>query len=1114
MKCKKLFALLLSLCMIASSFVAVSVAAETEYVIDINLPLDDASELTWVQPGVTVSNANEIGGRDAVVKAEGVANSNNNTVGVKLPDGFAFCEGDVLTYSLDVYSETAINPDLWLRNHGAGANLNPMAVFYGQPMATGEWITLTKTVTYDELEAIIPTVNSNGTFATAGDYAFYLRPRSDATIYLDNLTLTVEREVIEEPERGNVIDMEINGASDVTWCQPGVTVSDANGIGGRDNVVKLAGLANSNNNTAGVKLPDGFAFCEGDVLSYSFDVYAENAINPDMWMRNHDSSLNPFATFYEQSIAANTWVTVAQTFTFEQMNAKIPDNSVGTFDLEGNYAFYLRPRGNGTVYIDNFKVTVSRVGYETPEEVIRGNVVDINVDGAEDMTWTGSEAVVLSNVDGIGGRDNVVKAEGVADSNNNTVGVTLGENFAFCEGDILTFSVDVYSETAINPDFWLRNHTNLPTFTVFYNSPMATNKWNTITKTVTYADLVATGVEGWEDEGTYALYLRPRSSATVYFDNFKVTVSREGYEEPDLPVEPEEPTPTPEAPVEPTPTPDAPADPTPTPDANRGNVIDINAGSASGLTFIGANVSLTDNVSIGGKDGVVKAENVSNSNTGFVGVKLPDGFAFEADDIITYSVDVYSETANFKPDIYIRDHSDFNPMAVYYGQPTAANEWITVTKTVTVDELDAVVSTVNSSGTFVSAGNYGIYVRPRDCSTLYVDNFKVTVSRVGYVEPELPPVDPDEPTPTPPPVDEGEKTTIYEKNAPLDEAKELTWVATEAVVVTEADGIGGRDKVLKAEGLDNSNNNTVGISLPEGFAFQAGDIVTISVDVYSETVVKPDLWVRNHDSSLNPFVAFYHEGIAANTWTTVSKTTTFEEMMTLVAGSNSTGTFATAGKYAIYVRPRSAATLYLDNLVVKVEGYERSEIVGLSSYEVIEKTVDSVTINATFSGNIVAKAIYDACSIKGKEDDSNIVINVVRNDDDKKNAVITISGLASSTKYDLVLDGIVLPTATISFETLDEATVVANLEDGKIKYSITNNTDETKEIYTVLLRCKGNTVIESIIVSPEEGGCASEGTVSGEKEVTALNAGEYFRVFAWTVDNGNVNSMAPFVVIE
>ena len=55
-------------------------------VVNIDLPLNDASELTWVQSGVTVSNATTpIAGRSGDVKAEGVANDNTKTVGVKSP---------------------------------------------------------------------------------------------------------------------------------------------------------------------------------------------------------------------------------------------------------------------------------------------------------------------------------------------------------------------------------------------------------------------------------------------------------------------------------------------------------------------------------------------------------------------------------------------------------------------------------------------------------------------------------------------------------------------------------------------------------------------------------------------------------------------------------------------------------------------------------------------------------------------------------------------------------------------------------------------------------------------------------------------------------------------
>ncbi len=695
-KFKKLFAAILLLCMIATMFVAVPVSAATENVIDINLALDDVSELTWKTNAVTLSNADGIGGRDKVIKAEGLANSNNNTVGVKLPDGFAFCEGDVLTYSLDVYSETAINPDLWLRNHGN--SLNPMAVFYSQPMATGEWITLTKTVTYDELEAIIPTVNSNGTFATAGNYAFYLRPRSDATVYLDNLQLAVEREVIE---RGNVVEIEVNEASDITYTNGGVA-ADANGIGGRDGVVELSNLANSNGSTAGVKLPDGFAFQEDDILTYSFDIYT-SITNPDIWLRNHGSSLTPFVTFYQENVVANTWTTISKSFTYDQIVTATGVNIGSGWNVADNYALYFRPRQNGTIYIDNFKVTVARVGYEAPEEVVRKNVVDVDVKSASDITWTGSDAVVVSDANGIGGRDNVVKAEGVANSNNNTVGVKLGDSFAFCEGDILTFSVDVYSETAMNPDLWLRNHTNLPTFVTFYEQPMAANTWTKITKTVTYADLVATGVEGWDSEGTYAFYLRPRQNVTAYLDNFKVTVSRIDNGEPEVP------------PVDP----DVPED-------NRENVVDINLAldAANELTWVASEaVTVTAVDGIGGRDKVLMAEGLANSNNNTVGVKLPDGFAFDESDILTYSVDVYSETA-INPDMWLRNHGTaLTPFITFYNEPIAANTWTTITKTVTYADLAA------AGDGWTNADNYAFYLRPRSDATVYLDNLKLTITR-------------------------------------------------------------------------------------------------------------------------------------------------------------------------------------------------------------------------------------------------------------------------------------------------------------------------------------------------------------------------------------------------
>lgn len=347
---------------------AVNVSAATTTtmnVINITQSLDSASELTWLaSANVKVSEADNIGGRYNVLKVEGLANSNNNTAGLKLPDGFAFKEGDILTYRLDVYSETSINPDIWLRNHNS--TLAPFAQFSHESITTNTWRTVTKTVTYDEMVKISVGGGSTGNFDTAGNYAIYIRPRSSATVYLDNFTVTVSREV----GRGNIINIDtpLDSASELTWiASDAVTVSNTNGVGGRDKVLKVEGLANSNNNTAGLRFPDGFTFKEGDILTYSLDVYPNSAINPDIWVRNHNSSLAPFVTLFQESIPANTWTTITKKTTYEEMvQQSLAAGSTGNFSASGNYAIYIRPRSNATVYLDNLKVTVSRLGYEEP----------------------------------------------------------------------------------------------------------------------------------------------------------------------------------------------------------------------------------------------------------------------------------------------------------------------------------------------------------------------------------------------------------------------------------------------------------------------------------------------------------------------------------------------------------------------------------------------------------------------------------------------------------------------------------------------------------------------------------------------------------------------------
>ena len=910
MKCKKLFALLLSLCMMASTFVALPVSAATNDVIDINLPLDDASELTWVaSSSVTVSNADGIGGRDDVVKVEGLANSNNNTAGVKLPDGFAFQKGDVLTFSVDVYSDSVINPDMWLRNHPA---LNPMAIFYEETIAANTWTTISRTATYDELEAMIAVANSSGSFATAGNYALYIRPRTNATAYLDNFKVKVTRQDIE---RENVIDIEVADASDITWKNGGVA-TDADGIGGRDGVVELSNLANANGNTAGVKFPDGFAFQEGDILSYSFDVYSDTVTNPDIWLRNHDASLNPFTTFYHTS-TVETWTTIEKTVSYSEISA---------FGASGNYALYIRPRQTGTVYVDNFKVTVSRPVVETFK------VVDVTVGGASELTWIASEAVTATDANGIGGRDGVIKAEGVANANGNTVGIKLGDKFAFREGDVLTYSVDVYSDSAVNPDIWLRNHTSestLSTFTTFYNGALTANTWTTIEKKVTYADLVATGVTGWEEAGAYALYVRLRDSqnATVYLDNFTVTVTRAKTGEPTI---------------------------------EKLDYVAFEDGKYIVTTAAVVENELQTAASSQVRVRIIPEETASTSDS------LKVSFDFKAEGILNSQGNLYEA---MPVGLRLYDSVDGTTQANtigYIKSSVPANLGTAVTAEFYIEDMEngggtSTLTEIKSIGIQVDMGGaYTQYEVEENGGYFTISNIKVEkvakpehthvysawtkdddnnhkkVCACGDVVTEAHTWNAGAVTQEPTEDEDGIKTytcrvckgtkteainkllkgvKVIDINLPVDDASELTFVQS-GVTVSNVDSVGGRDKVVKAEGVANGNDNTVGIALADNFKFLPGDILKFSVDIYSETEINPDLWLRNHAGSLEPYEVFFNAAIAANTWTTLSRTTTYQDWVDSTASG--AGDWATEGNFKFYLRPRSNATVYLDNISVSV----------------------------------------------------------------------------------------------------------------------------------------------------------------------------------------------------
>lgn len=152
------------------------------------------------------------------------------------------------------------------------------------------------------------------------------------------------------------INYPLNSSSELTWVQSGVTVSNASGIGGRNNVVKATGVANSNNNTVGVKLGGtGFAFQEGDVITYSVDYYTAANASPQMWLRRHTGTLEPFRS-KSFSVTGGTWTTLTETIPFESLGGTANQN---TWTDAGQYALYVRS-GASEIYLDNFKVTVTR----------------------------------------------------------------------------------------------------------------------------------------------------------------------------------------------------------------------------------------------------------------------------------------------------------------------------------------------------------------------------------------------------------------------------------------------------------------------------------------------------------------------------------------------------------------------------------------------------------------------------------------------------------------------------------------------------------------------------------------------------------------------------------
>ncbi len=873
-RCKKLFAAILSLCVIASMFVAVSVSAVTENVVDINLPLDDASELTWVQTGVTVSNADGIGGRDKVIKAEGLANSNNNTAGIKLPDGFAFCEGDVLTYSLDVYSETAINPDLWLRNHGN--SLNPMAVFYSQPITTGEWITVTRTVTYDQLEAIIPTVNSNGTFATAGNYAFYIRPRQNATVYLDNFKVTVSREDYDGPviepdkpadvgafkvEKWPYVTDEGNGTYKVTTAD--IVANEAEGAASSQ--VRLRIIPNAPISTKeNIKI--SFNFESEGILNSKGKLYDSMEVN----LRLYDSvggttQSNTIGYVKNGAVVANTGEPVSATYYIADMEigggkSTLTDiASIGVqVDMYGAYKQYVKEANDGYFKISNIMIEEAPAEPETP-------TVTFDYSKYEATLLAGTDFQAENNEVGAQNVKNIIGA--IKES-----GLSSADAFLFCgdyentSGKATTAGINALKEAVGDFVPEEENHVYIQGN---HDAPIGTTglapSGNNDPASGDYGVFVL-HEDDYGCENNIARTMDTAENLASYL-NEKLEA---GYEKPIFVLS--------HVPLY----------------YSLRTLNDANAKYANHIFHV---------LNQAGKQGLnivfLAGHDHSKAYESYLGgssVYLARG------DKINIA---QSSVVNFKEETLNFTYMNAGYVG-YYNVGSGADNVINMlvigidedTDTVDVYRFDKKgLHNLKSAGKLLD-GEEDLY---KANTTVYASPQTIASSTVNY-ESEI----------TTLPLDaSGEK--VIDINSPFDTVSDVTWIASSAVTVTEADGIGGRDNVIKAEGLKDSNNNTVGVKIADNFAFQEGDVISYSFDVYSETEINPDIWLRNHGSGLSPFETFFSGTIATNTWTTVARTVEFAE---LELGTDYDWT--TVGNYAIYLRPRQNSTVYLDNIKVTV----------------------------------------------------------------------------------------------------------------------------------------------------------------------------------------------------
>jgi len=989
MKCKKIFAMLLALCMVLTTFVAVS--AEDVVVVDINEDYETDIGDTICGGDISLDTVGFEG--ENVLK---VTSSYSGAAGWQSLVGFALKDTDgtqltiadlpedgVIEYSFDIYVPTeggnVGDATAYLRT----ANGFPPAGMQTRldelnGLTTGEWITYEGT----------KNVSDNSWAGDSGSDApiwICLRANFSAagTFYMDNFSFTLTQTVEEEePEYYNVIDFEaaIDDASEITHTGTNVSVENADGIGGRDNVVKATGVDSTNNGTAGVKFGGAdFKFEVGDIITYSFDYYAEEDSNPCIWLRKHTPTLTPFRGYIDTfNVEANAWTTLTKTLTVTDDTTFWSDTA--NFADGGQFAIYVRG-GASECYLDNISVTVQREG-TAPDE--GGDEPGGDIGGGDDPIIPSDEITFVLeravNAGSNGGND----FPAVGEVNEDVFTATLRNVREYTYNRNGGNESTMGGDCGYQPWVWIMLDEDLQTSDDWY---------------VSY-DLTTEGIINSVGGEYETLKVRTR----FYNENSELC----GHSDHLLEV-----------------------------DANKGEPVNVGV--------------------------QVDTSKVTGTVTK-IGLVLDIGSSVKYNDY--EGSDAYFEISN-----------------------------------VVVD--------------------YGTYVAPDEGG-----------DEPGGEDPITPPPGGGTDGPgtggqTPSHPGDPEYVAISEQSNDFTVDMGDVQVGTTNIAgeIVDLDG----ENVLKVTSSGTtSHNGVIGIVIKDSEGnkikftdLQSYDRVSWSVDIMMEdTSALPaagdGAYVGFRYGSWTPANAMVNAGniggsiLTPGQWKTMSGTKPIGELNWQSTAFN--------GDVYFFVRPNftTNAVMYIDNIEVTVE---KEFVPTIASVTIDEVGADNVTLNVQTDGAIEIDSLADYILIDGAAvNTENVSVEAV----DSNDTTVTIIGLAPGTEYEIAVTGALNARdrevgianeadCTVSVTTVAEVDVEAGISNDTVSFSLTNNLSETETIHVVLLRCKGNTVIETIATVVE---AAPGEPIEDSVEVTELGAGEYYRVFAWSYEDGAINSMAKVIDLD